>query len=57
MQIMTLEQVSARLKDAELVPITYDTRISYNTLKNIRDGKGAQYKTIETLSRYFQGTE
>ncbi len=51
--MMTLEQVADKLKECELVPVQYATGLSYNTLKNIREGKGAQYHTVVKLSNYF----
>ena len=52
-KMMTLQEVSDRLKTEELVPIQYKTGLAYNTLKNIRDGKGARWDTVLQLSNYF----
>lgn len=52
-KMMTIQQVAERLKDMHLPDVQSATGFSYNTLKNVRDGKGAQYFTVQKLSNYF----
>lgn len=51
---MTLEQVRERLAESDLPKIQTSTGLAYNTLKNVRDGKGARYDTVVQLSNYFR---
>lgn len=53
-KMMTLEEIKARLQDSHLPKIQFATGLSYNTLKNLRDGKGAMYFTVVKLSNYFE---
>lgn len=51
--MMTLEQIAARLGTEHLPEVQAATGLSYNTLKKIRDGKGALYFTVVKLSNHF----
>ena len=51
---MTLEQIRARLAESELPKVQSATGLAYNTLKNVRDGKGVLYDTVVQLSNYFR---
>jgi hypothetical protein len=53
MNFLTLAELAARLVGADLVAVAKATDLSYNTLKNIKEGRGAQWSTIEKLSTYF----
>lgn len=55
--IMPIEVVSARLKDLDLPKIWRDIDISYNTLKNVRDGRGANYSTVKKIGDYLQAQD
>lgn len=53
MNFLTLTDLAARLCAVDLTSVAKATGLSYNTLKNIKDGRGAQWSTIEKLSVHF----
>lgn len=54
MPMLTLTEVAGRLAMTNMYAVHQQTGISYNALKKIRDGGGAQYATVQKLSDYFQ---
>ena len=53
--MLTLEQISEKLKDRRLGMISDATGLHYNTIKAIRDGdsKRPSHDTIKALSDYL----
>lgn len=51
--MMTIEEITAALKDRRTADVARDTGLAYNTIKNLKTGKGAYSATIEKLSRYL----
>ena len=52
-----LKDIVKRLQDRNLTVVSENTGISYNTLKNIRDGINTNptINTLETISDYLRG--
>lgn len=52
-----LKDVVERLQDRNLTVVSEKTGVSYNTLKNIRDGVNTNptINTLETISNYLRG--
>lgn len=51
--MMTIEQITAAIKDRRTADVARETGLAYNTIKNLKAGKGAYSATIEKLSRYL----
>lgn len=55
--MMTVEQITAALQDRRTAEVARETGLAYNTIKNLKTGKGAYSETIKKLSRYLSPKE
>ena len=53
MLLLNIETIAEELRHVKLADVSKETGLVYNTLKNIREGRGANYSTIVKLSEYF----
>jgi len=54
--LLSIEEISARLKTSDISKVAREAKLAYNTLKALRAGqRGAHGKTIEKLTEYFSG--
>ena len=55
--MMTIEQITAALKDRRTADVARETGLAYNTIKSLKAGKGAYTKTVEKLAEYLTRAE
>ena len=54
--MLSIDEISARLKTSDISKVAREANLAYNTLKALRAGqRGAHGKTIEKLTEYFSG--
>lgn len=57
--MLSIERIKAMLKDRNISYVAKATGLSYNTIKDIRDGKATdpRHSTVNTLSDYLESTQ
>lgn len=53
--MLTIEEIVNKIKDKPTSDIARDTGLAYNTIKNLKSGRGAYSGTIDRLSKYLRG--
>lgn len=58
MKLLTLEEIRRRLADRNLQAVARATGLAPDTVYRLANGVGTpSYATVETLSRYLEGTD
>jgi lambda repressor-like predicted transcriptional regulator len=52
-ELIPLEEIVAWLKTVSLMNLAREVDLTYQTLRNVREGRGVHYKTVVVLSRHI----
>ena len=57
--MLSLQDISKRLSDRNLQVVSKATKVSYNTLKSMRDDPNSnpRYENLKAVSDYFEAQE